>query len=345
MTVVEVMQKIDANASHILYIVDKQGRLYGSVTDGDIRRWVLRSGSLKATATEFAFRDVKCIGEYNAKMAEAVCRAHNINSIPIIDNGRYIKDIYFASNCGGKGSGPCSSVLLNYGVVIMAGGKGTRLYPYTKVLPKPLLPIGDIPIIERIMNEFCKYGVQHFYLTVNYKKEMIQSYFAGMGRPYGITYIEETAPLGTAGGIGLIKEEFLSPVIITNCDILVRADYGKVMDFHIKSGNCMTIVSALKNMSIPYGVLHPKGCGIIASMEEKPQLSYFINTGMYIVDPGPLALIPKNRPFHMTQLAQALIDRGAQVGMYPVSESSFLDMGQFEEMKKMEEVIGREDAE
>ena len=137
----------------------------------------------------------------------------------------------------------------------------------------------------------------------------------------------------------MIKKTFHTPVIITNCDTLIDMDYKKILAYHSESCNKMTIVSSLKNTAIPYGVLHSKEQGIITSMEEKPQLSYFINTGMYIINPEYLQWIPENAVFHMTDLANDMIHAGEQVGMYPISEKSFLDMGEFEEMKKMEERI------
>ena len=224
----------------------------------------------------------------------------------------------------------------------MAGGKGTRLYPYTKILPKPLIPIGEVPILERIMEHFYKFGAKEFYVTINYKKEMIKAYFSELKPHYIINYIEEKEPLGTAGSIRLLEKRFISPVIVTNCDILIDIDYGKVLEYHQKSENTLTVVSALKNIMIPYGVLHSQASGSIVSIEEKPQISYFINTGMYILSPEYLDRIPSNKFYHMTDLMDRLISENMRVGMYPVSDNSFLDMGEFEEMKRMEERINDE---
>ena len=165
---------------------------------------------------------------------------------------------------------------------------------------------------------------------------MIKSYFKELAPKYTITYVEEDKPLGTAGSIKLIKKKFEDSIIITNCDILIEADYEKVIKHHKESGNAMTIVSSLKNTTIPYGVLHSSENGQITSMEEKPQLSCFINTGMYVLEPQYIELIPEDTFYHMPSLAEQLIAKGLKVGMYPISESSFLDMGEFEEMKKME---------
>ena len=219
----------------------------------------------------------------------------------------------------------------------MAGGKGTRLYPYTKILPKPLVPIGEIPILERILNQFHRFGSDSFTIVLNYKKDMIKAYFADQNLPYKLYFIDENDPLGTAGGIRLIKRKFDVPIIITNCDILIRTDYNKVLEHHLESKNDMTIVSSLRTTVIPYGVIHSKEQGIVERMEEKPKISNFINTGMYILNPEYVKWIPENEVFHMTDLADKMIKSGKRVGMYPISETAFLDMGEFEEMKKMEE--------
>ena len=184
-------------------------------------------------------------------------------------------------------------------IVIMAGGKGTRLYPFTKIFPKPLIPVGDIPIIERIIERFRNYGASEYYMTVNYKKNMIKSYFSDLDPEYSVEYVEEDKPLG----------------------------------------NALTIVSALKNTVIPYGVLYSGEHGIVTSMEEKPKMSYFVNTGMYILNPELLNKIPEGKVYHMTDLANELIAEGINIGMYPISEDSFLDMGEFEEMRRMEKKL------
>lgn len=335
-TVVQAMQKIDANAKGIIFVVDKKGKLTGCISDGNIRRWIIQTGNLTSSIEKIQNRRVRFLFEGEVDSAQSYMQSEKINCLPIVNTDMVPVDICFA---GDQSDHLRKNSLRDIPVVIMAGGKGTRLYPYTKILPKPLIPIGDIPIIERIMDRFYSYGVGNFYVTVNYKKEMIKSYFAELKPPYKIHYIEETKPLGTAGSIKLIREKFEKPVIITNCDILIEADYEKVLQYHESSGNDLTIISSLKNVTIPYGVLHTKEQGIITSMEEKPQLSYFINTGMYYINPELIDEIPDDTFFHMTDLSEKLMNKKKRVGMYPISENSYLDMGQIEEMKKMEDRI------
>lgn len=341
-TIIESMKQLDETARGILFVVDDNNRLSGCLTDGDIRRWILKTGDLSSKILSIMNKKPLFVFEADAENAHQMMKRYRISSLPILSWDRSIKDILFEANSENRKTPKDKKYSLQkIAVIVMAGGKGTRLYPYTKILPKPLIPVGDIPILERILNRFCEYGVKEFYLTVNYKKEMIKSYFMEGPRPYQIRYVEEAKPLGTAGSIRLIEEQFCEPVIITNCDTLIEADYGKIMEYHDMSENDMTIVASLKNTVIQYGVLHTKEYGIVTSLEEKPQLSYFINTGMYIVNPEFLEWIPKDRVFHMTELAEIMIESNKRVGIYPINENSFLDMGEFEEMKKMEERIER----
>ena len=169
---------------------------------------------------------------------------------------------------------------------------------------------------------------------------MIKSYFSETDHSYRIHYVNEDKPLGTAGSLSLIEEIFDKPLIITNCDILIEEDYSHIINYHKQSRNDITIVSAIKNTIIPYGVLHSKEAGIVTSMEEKPHLSFLVNTGMYILEPQYMEWIPRNTVFHMTDLVDIMLKRNRKVGTFPISEKSFLDMGQIEELRKMEERIG-----
>ncbi|MBE5859793.1 MAG: CBS domain-containing protein [Butyrivibrio sp.] len=339
MSIIEAMERIDKNTKGILYILEDDGRLYGSLTDGDIRRWILRTGGLEGRAADVANKSPKALTEKERNKAVVLMDTAFIKSIPILDDNNKVIDILFRDKDVASYMEARDLALSDTPIVIMAGGKGTRLYPYTKILPKPLIPIGDVPILERIMNRFHEYGAKKFYLTVNYKKEMIKSYFIEQNVPYEIVYVEEDKPLGTAGSIKLIKDKLDRPVLVTNCDILIDADYDSIIKHHIAAENGITIVSSLKNFAIPYGVLDAEKEGVVTKLKEKPSLSYFINTGMYVVNPEVFKMIPDDQMYHMTNLAEDFMKKGGRVGMYPISEMSFLDMGEFQEMKRMEDRI------
>ena len=339
MTIVDAMSKIDNSGKGILFITDENSILKGCVTDGDIRRWLLKSGDLHAPITNAMMKSPKFLNKKERDRAEEVMNTYSIRALPIVEEDGKLIDVVFYKNCENVLEVTKNSDLMGVPVVIMAGGQGTRLYPYTKILPKPLIPVGETPIVERIINEYCKYGINCFYMTVNYKKNMIRSYFSDINSSYTIRYVEEEVPLGTGGSIRLIDERFSEPLFVTNCDALILADYVDVYKYHKNSGNDITIVSALKNVVVPYGVLHMGEGGEIISMEEKPKVSHFINTGMYIINPDTIDLIPADVMFHMPQLVERVMQEGGKVGMYPISEDSFLDMGEFSEMKRMEEKL------
>lgn len=337
-TVVEAMQKIDANAKGILFATDEKERLSGVITDGDIRRWLIKTGDLQGTVQKIMNKNPKVIYKKDIPTAQELMKRYVITALPVLSAKGTVRDIIIGKEAE-QAVKEESEALEGVLVVIMAGGKGTRLYPYTKILPKPLIPIGDIPIMERIVNKFHSFGVRDFIATVNYRKSMIKSYFSEVSKDYELTYVEEDKPLGTAGSLQLIKGTFSEPFIVTNCDILIHADYGDIYRYHKEAGNELTIVTALKNIVVPYGVVQSSENGAVISMDEKPRLSYFVNTGMYILNPNLLREIPKDTFYHMTDLSEKLLQEGRKVGMYPISEESFLDMGEFEEMHRMEEKL------
>lgn len=339
MTVVDAMGKIDINAKGILFIVSDTDEVVGCVTDGDIRRWLLQGGDLKAAVSNAMNRSPKYLYEEKKSQANNLMRKESITAVPIVDKNRKIVEIVFLADTENIIYKEKKRDLHGVPVVIMAGGAGTRLYPYTKILPKPLIPIGESPIVERIIDYYTDYNIDKFYMTVNYKKGMIRSYFQELDPEYAIEYIEETIPLGTGGGLKLIQNKLERPLFVTNCDALILADYSDIYEHHKKTGNDITMVSALKNFTVPYGVLHSGADGELLNIEEKPKLSYFINTGMYVINPETIELIPDNQLFHMTHLIEKVMNKGGKVGTYPVSEDSFLDMGEFSEMKRMEQKL------
>lgn len=332
-SILEAMNKIDKNARGIIYVCDGM-KLKGTLTDGDIRRYILKKGDLSVSVNEIANHNPKYILYEDIAAADNYMKVNNITSVPVINKNHNIVSIKFPND-----KQIYKNTNLNIPVVIMAGGKGTRLYPYTKILPKPLLPIGDRTITELIMNNFETFGCTEFNIIVNYKKELIKAYFNDSERIKNIVFTDETEYFGTGGGLTLIAGKYDSTFFMTNCDILVNEDYGAMLDYHKSSGNIITLVCAMKNMTIPYGTIDIEDKGRIVKITEKPNLSYMINTGLYIIEPEFIELIPKDQFIHITDVIQDCIADGKKVGAYPVSENAWLDMGQFEELEKMKEKL------
>lgn len=329
----ETMKALDEAAKGILFVVDKDDKLCGTVTDGDIRRWILKSGDMEACITEVMNKIPIYITTKDRMKATDVMYSKAINAVPILNKDKRIIDVKFLNK--NIKFNMKKDTLTNTSIVIMAGGLGTRLYPYTKILPKPLIPIGDTPIVERIINKFNEYGVEKFYLTVNYKKNMIKSYFNDISKDYCIEYIEEDKPLGTGGSLSLLKGKIKNTFFVSNCDILIDADYDAILKHHKEMKNKITVIASIKNFQIPYGVFKLNNEGNIDSIQEKPEYTFLINTGMYVIEPEVLDDIPNNEFYNLPDILENYRKKGLQVGVYPISEQSWMDMGQISEMKDM----------
>ena len=338
----EALKKIDENSLRVLFVVDSKGRLLGSLSDGDIRRWLIKTGDLKAPVTMAMNSHPKYVYEQNETDAIELMDDNYITAVPVIDSKGYVVSVIDNKNKLKKRHN-ISKGLVNVPVVMMAGGKGTRLYPYTKILPKPLIPVGDKPIAELIIESFCEYGCSDYYLVVNHKRNMIKAYFGDLEADYNVHFIDEDVPLGTGGGISLLKGKVKATFILTNCDNLVEDDYSKIYEYHKEHGNMVTMICSLKNFTVPYGVVHLAKEGSIESMEEKPTFSFFTNTGCYIVEPEVIYEIPEGTNIGFPDIIEKLRSEGKKVGVYPISESSWLDMGEIDKLDKMREYLENKD--
>ena len=328
LTVSEVMQQIDRNRNGILFIVNDDQRLVGCITDGDVRRFLLSGGSMNSPAIEATNQNPKVA--HSEEEARNLYHKRNYIVIPIVDADGVIVSLY-----NGEDKEISSRQALNVPVVINAGGKGTRLDPFTRVLPKPLIPVGDLPIIEHIMKEYQSYSCNEFHIIVNYKRELMKAYFAENENHYNISWYVEEKPLGTGGGLSLLKGKFKSTFFFANCDALLTANYASMLRFHQENHNAVTMVCAYKNINIPYGVVEMGVNGTIKSMREKPLVSFLTNTGIYIVEPEVVDDIEDGVPIGFPEIVERERQKGRKVAVFPVSENDWMDMGQLSELEKM----------
>ena len=334
-SILDAMHQLDKSAKKILF-VQKEEKLVASLTDGDIRRWILKKGDMRMPVKCAANYNLKYLFEQQEDKAFYVMKEYEIDAIPIVDKNYIIKRVIFSS-------GPIHEdrVFNNeIPVVIMAGGLGARLSPFTNILPKPLIPVGDYPIVEHIINRFYSYGCRQFYMIVNYKRNMIKAYFVELYKKYHLDFITEEKPLGTGGGISLLKGKIEDTFILTNCDILIDDDLTKAYQQHIELGNVITMVCSLKNFVIPYGVVNIGEKGTIQSMQEKPNLSFFTNTGCYFVEPEVIENLEYNESIDFPAVIERYMQTEKRVGIYPIGEKAWLDMGQFDELEKMKARLG-----
>ena len=329
LTVSEAMRQIDINTSGILFLVDDERKLLGCITDGDIRRYLLAGGKMTSSAMDAANKSPRFAK--SREEAKALYHKKNYIIIPIVDEHGSVLDLFTGELNGQKKQ----KTPLNIPVVINAGGKGTRLDPFTRVLPKPLIPVGEIPIIELIMQEYQSYACSEFHIIVNYKKELMKAYFADNEKKYNITWYDEEKPLGTGGGLSLLKGKLKNTFFFANCDALLTANYEAMVKFHKENGNMITMVCAYKNIDIPYGVVEMRENGIIESMKEKPMMSFLTNTGIYIVEPAVVDDMIDGENIGFPDVVERQRHKGRKVAVFPVSENDWMDMGQISELEKM----------
>ena len=329
LSISEAMQKIDVNTFGILFLTDAYGRLVGCITDGDIRRYLLSGGTMRGAAMDAANKSPKTAKNYEE--ARSLYHKKNFIVIPIVDNDGIITALYTGD---GQGSNKKRNPL-HIPVVINAGGKGTRLDPYTRVLPKPLIPVGELPIIEHIIKEYQSYCCDEFHIIVNYKRNLMKAYFADNENHYNISWYDEEKPLGTGGGLSLLRGKLCSTFFFTNCDALLTANYESMLGFHRENGNAITMICAHKKMNIPYGVIEMGVNGSIEEMKEKPIMSFLANTGIYIVEPEVIDDIDDDAAIGFPDIVERERRKGKKVAAFPVSENDWMDMGQLPELENM----------
>ena len=335
-SIIHALKRMDEVRSKMLLIF-KNGSFYSILTIGDLQRAIIANKDMKSSLGKIVNRETKIYGRPDDDLDSIKSKMQEIRAemMPVVDKEGNLIKIYYWNDFFHDDIRGIDKKQVNIPVVIMAGGLGTRLKPLTNVLPKPLIPIGEKTILEVILDQFEKIGCTQFFLSVNYKDEMIRYYMSNLSHKYNIQYFKENKPLGTIGSVRLIKDKLNSPFFVSNCDILIDQDYLPVYDYHINNKNDMTIITSVKSFSIPYGVVESGSDGLLEALIEKPEYEYMINTGVYLLNPEVLEYIPENQLFHITHLMECVKQNGGRVGCFPISEQSWIDMGNWEEYEKI----------
>jgi dTDP-glucose pyrophosphorylase len=335
----EAMKQLSKNSMQILLVIDNDNKLIGTITDGDIRRGLLNGLNFGDNLEGVTHREFVSIQSHVAdkkKRARELMVKTQLEHIPVVDGNNIVLDVIIWSDLFDKKE-PEQSIKYSSQVVIMAGGKGARLDPFTRILPKPLIPIGETPIMEIIMETLFKCGFHNFIFTLNYKKEYIKLFLKENKFRYNVDWVEEDDYMGTAGSLSLLNGKVEEAFFVLNCDTILNADYSDIMKWHKEQNNLMTLVGCHREIKVPYGILELDR-GVLKSFVEKPNYDVIINTGIYILEPEILRMIPSNKSMDMNTLI-ANVSKKGKVSVYPVHDG-WLDVGQWKEYKKSLKEIG-----
>ena len=334
-TIRQSMKKLSQSGEKCLVIIDDNKMLLGTLSDGDLRKAILNGSEMSDSIQQIYQTNPTVLidGKYQVADIKKIFTQQRFDLIPVVNNQGELVDIFLWDEILNNGKKD-KKAKINVPVVIMAGGKGTRMEPFTKVLPKPLVPIHEKPIIEHIIERFTEIGCSNFHLTVNYKGKILKAFFEELRPEYDVAFVDEKEPLGTAGSLQYLNGKFDKPFFVTNCDIIIKADYTSLYEFHQKNNYDITLVASAKEYIIPYGTCELNGDGHLSHINEKPKYDFLINTGLYVLNPDVLNFIPKDKFYHITHLIEDLKNSGKKVGVFPVDDDDWIDIGQWAEYQK-----------
>tara|TARA_B100001939_G_scaffold347623_1_gene369828 strand:- start:1357 stop:2403 length:1047 start_codon:yes stop_codon:yes gene_type:complete len=328
----DAMSHLDKNGIQVLLLIDDGNKLVGVITDGDIRRHLLSDSSLETKAQEIANKEYFSIKEDQIDNLEILFAQKSIRHIPIINKSGILTSLALKAELEHKG------FHASVPIVIMAGGKGTRLAPLTKIIPKALVPVGEQTMIEKIMEQFYKQSFEDFKVVANYKKRLVKSYLDEIQVPYSIEIFEEEKYLGTAGGLKLFKDNLPEYFVMSNCDVIAELNYHDFIQSHIDSKSDLSILGVKVNTKMKYGVLNLDSNERLKSVEEKPEFSHIINAGIYVFTRDVLDQINKEA-CDMDELITILLEKEKRISTYVIDDGWF-DIGEFDEYKKLLQYVG-----
>ena len=340
MTLIQTMKKMDEGYTKSLMVFENE-KFVGIITNGDLQRAIIAKVPFDTPIIKVVNNEKKCYAHEgdNREDIKNWMIEKRAEFMPVLDSQEDLVDVIFWDDIISETIVEDNRGKIDLPVVIMAGGKGTRLKPITNVIPRPLVPVGDKTILEVIMDQFESIGCHKFYMSVNYKADMMKYYLGQLEHKYDIEFFMEDKPLGTIGSVSLLKGKINTTFFVSNCDSINEQDYRDVYDYHVSNHNDLTIVTMVKTFRIPYGVIETGEDGLMTSLSEKPELTYQVNTGVYILNPTCIDEIPENEFFHITHLMEKIKARGGRIGCFPVSEHAWKDMGEWPEYLKMINVL------
>ena len=327
MKIKDAIITIEKSHSKIGLVVNKDFKLIATISDGDIRRGILKGLTLDSPITEILHLNFISVGADKSRdEIIEIMKINDINQIPIINEKGKLIGLHLLNEFIGKRD-------INNIVVIMAGGKGKRLRPFTEICPKPMLKIGEKPILEIIINRFKDHGFKNFYISVNYLKEQVINYFGdGQKLNINIQYIIEKEPLGTAGSLKKLPTSEKNPYLVVNGDVISSFNPSQVLEFHMTNKSDMTICAHNYEHKIPFGVMETKGIKL-QKILEKPSYHYLVNAGVYVIDPSLNTFIPEDKFFDMPDLINACSTNKKEINVFPIHEY-WLDIGLHENLKE-----------
>lgn len=323
----QVLETIQSTVYKICLVTDEASKILGTITDGDCRRALLKGASLDTKAEEIMHRDCVVVdSSFSMEQINFLMRTTQLKQIPVVDAKNTVVDIVCEASVT-QGTGENQPRKLPNAALILAGGKGTRLRPLTENIPKPMLPVGGRPMLERLIQQLVFHGITDLYISINYLGHIIENYFAD-GSAYGckITYIREEKELGTAGPLRLMSDQINKPFLVVNGDLVTTVDFGAFLDFHAAHEFDLTVGVSHYKVQVPFGVIETNEQGQVTDIVEKPVQDFTINTGLYIVDPALISYIPPRELVPMTDFIETVIERGRSVGAFPIHES-WADVG------------------
>jgi UTP-glucose-1-phosphate uridylyltransferase len=327
----EALKKISTCGEKCLIVVDNKNNLLGTLSDGDLRKSIINVQRLNKKIRNIYNKNSHYLYEnkYNDESIKKLFLEKRLDIIPVVNKKKILVDvILFSKFFKRKNNLKIHKIKDKVKVVIMAGGIGSRLSPFSNILPKPLMPLNNSTLVENIIEKFKIHGFDDFILSLNYKNNLIKSYFNDIKNDFKISYIEEKFPLGTIGPLSKIKNSLNKAFFVVNCDTILDIDYVDLYNFHLKDKNEITIVSCNKEFQIPYGVFKINKKGNYEKTLEKPKSNSLVNVGFYIINSKLFKLIPKNKYFDFNIFLEKVKLSKYKIGFYTVDQSSWKDYGE-----------------